>query len=131
VACSGEAESSSGSVGIDFSDQDDEDLSGTYRLSAQLCLAIRRVVPEGDGELLLREVEQERDVRVGGRPRAAEEPTRRFKNAGGDWTGWSPYEQRKAWRLSVGEGNKRVYVQYKDLMGNVSDPVSDAIAYRP
>ena len=55
----------------------------------------------------------------------------RIKNAGGDWTKWLPYEQRKTWRLSVGEGNKRVYVQYRDLMGNVSDPASDAIAYRP
>jgi hypothetical protein len=38
VTCSGEAESLSGSVGIEFGDQDDEEeeLSGTYRLSAEI-----------------------------------------------------------------------------------------------
>ena len=37
VTCSGEAESLSGSVGIEFGDQDDEEeLSGTYRLDAEI-----------------------------------------------------------------------------------------------
>ena len=34
--CSGEAQSLSGSVGIEFGDQDDEELSGTYRLDAEI-----------------------------------------------------------------------------------------------
>jgi hypothetical protein len=38
VACSGEAQSLSGSVGIEFGEADDEEdeLSGTYRLTAQI-----------------------------------------------------------------------------------------------
>jgi CRP-like cAMP-binding protein len=38
VTCSGEAETLSGSVGIEFGDQDDEEeeLSGTYRLDAEI-----------------------------------------------------------------------------------------------
>jgi hypothetical protein len=36
VTCSGEAQSLSGSVGIEFGDQDDEELSGTYRLDAEI-----------------------------------------------------------------------------------------------
>jgi len=55
----------------------------------------------------------------------------RLKNAGGDWTQWSSYERSKAWKLSVGGGSKTVYVQYKDLMGNVSSTASDSIRYRP
>ena len=55
----------------------------------------------------------------------------RVKNAGGDWTKWSPYETTKTWRLSGGAGKKRVYAQYKDLAGNVSDTVADSITYRP
>jgi hypothetical protein len=35
------------------------------------------------------------------------------------------------WKLSVGGGSKTVYVQYKDLMGNVSSTASDSIRYRP
>ena len=55
----------------------------------------------------------------------------RVKNAGGDWTKWTPYETTKTWRLSGSAGNKRVYAQYRDMVGNVSATVSDSIRYRP
>jgi uncharacterized delta-60 repeat protein len=55
----------------------------------------------------------------------------RIKNAGSDWTKWSLYEPTKTWKLSRGAGSKTVFVQYKDLVGNVSDTVADSINYRP
>jgi len=55
----------------------------------------------------------------------------RIKNAGDDWNKWTAYERSKTWRLSVGGGSKRVHVQYKDLMGNVSATASDTIRYKP
>jgi uncharacterized delta-60 repeat protein len=55
----------------------------------------------------------------------------RLKNGGGDWTKWLSYERRKTWRLTPGAGTKTVYVQYEDLMGNVSAAASDSIRYRP
>jgi hypothetical protein len=36
VRCSGQAQSLSGSVSIEFGDQDDEELSGAYRLNAEV-----------------------------------------------------------------------------------------------
>jgi hypothetical protein len=45
VTCSGEAQSLSGSVGIEFGDQDDEELSGTYRLDAEIS------VPSGEARV--------------------------------------------------------------------------------
>jgi hypothetical protein len=35
----------------------------------------------------------------------------RIKNAGGSWTAWQSYAQRKGWRLTRQEGKKTVYVQ--------------------
>jgi uncharacterized delta-60 repeat protein len=55
----------------------------------------------------------------------------RLRNAGGEWTRWSSYEPTKTWKLSRGVGKKGVYVQYKDLAGNVSSTESDTIIYRP
>jgi hypothetical protein len=55
----------------------------------------------------------------------------RLKNSGGEWTRWSSYEPTKTWRLSRGAGTKKVYARCKDVVGNVSDPASDAIAYSP
>ncbi len=57
VTCSGEAESLSGSVGIEFGDQDDEEeeLSGTYRLSAEISVQsgeARVYSYDADGERL-------------------------------------------------------------------------------
>src|SRR5215207_10635122 len=57
VMCSGEAESLSGSVGIEFGDQDDEEeeLSGTYRLSAEISVQsgeARVYSYDADGEWL-------------------------------------------------------------------------------
>jgi hypothetical protein len=55
----------------------------------------------------------------------------RIKNAGGHWSAWKPYAKRKGWRLTRGEGKKRVYVQCKDGAGNTSARVMDSITYRP
>lgn len=55
----------------------------------------------------------------------------RIRNGGGNWTRWSPYERSRTWRLSAGAGNKTLYVQYKDLVGNASSEASDGIGYRP
>ena len=55
VTCSGEAESSSGSAGIEFGDQDDEELFGTYRLSAEISVQsgeARVYSYDADGERL-------------------------------------------------------------------------------
>ena len=65
------------------------------------------------------------------RPNSSGVSRMRIKNAGRTWTKWSPYQPTKTWRLSRGAGNKTVYVQYKDLVGNVSDTASDSIRYRP
>lgn len=54
----------------------------------------------------------------------------RLKNAGASWSKWLPYERTKTWRLSRAEGKKAVYVEYEDLMGNVSAPARDTIVYR-
>ena len=54
----------------------------------------------------------------------------RIKNARHAWSAWMPHETTKSWLLSVGQGTKRVYVQYKDAAGNVSARASDSITYR-
>jgi hypothetical protein len=55
----------------------------------------------------------------------------RIKNAGGAWTSWKPYSQKKDWKLARGEGKKTIYVQYKDAAGNLSSKASDSITYKP
>ena len=55
----------------------------------------------------------------------------RIKNAGGNWSAWQPYATSKKWKLSRGAGKKTVYVQYRDIAGNVSATASDSITYRP
>jgi hypothetical protein len=56
VACSGEAQSLSGSVGIEFGDgEDEEELSGTYRLTAEISVQsgeARVYSYDADGERL-------------------------------------------------------------------------------
>ena len=70
VTCSGEAESSSGSAGIEFGDQDDEELSGTYRLSAEISVQsgeARVYSYDADGErLTLGTVSNDSPLRVEG-----------------------------------------------------------------
>ena len=53
----------------------------------------------------------------------------RFRNAGDPApTEWESYTTRKAWILSSGDGEKTVYVRFKDAAGNISGAVSDQIA---
>jgi hypothetical protein len=40
---------------------------------------------------------------------------------------WIPYEEVKKWGLSGEDGEKTVYVKYKDFIGNESESVSDGI----
>ena len=44
----------------------------------------------------------------------------RFSNDGNTWSPWEPFATNKAWALTGGNGDKRVYIQYKDTAGNVS-----------
>ncbi len=40
---------------------------------------------------------------------------------------WVPYATQKAWWLAAGDGNKTVYVKFKDTSGNISGVYSDGI----
>ncbi len=51
----------------------------------------------------------------------------RFKNAGGRWSSWYSYASRKTWYLTSPEGTKRVYAQFRDSQGLISDAVQDSI----
>ncbi len=51
----------------------------------------------------------------------------RFHDDSTDWTDWEPLATDKTWTLSNGDGTKIVYAQFKDALGNTSDPVSDTI----
>ena len=51
-----------------------------------------------------------------------------FSNENGAWSGWETYGTSKSWPLSEGDGAKTVYVQLKDVAGNVStEPISAGI----
>jgi hypothetical protein len=43
----------------------------------------------------------------------------RFRNSGGSWGAWEPYNATKAWTLSAGDGAKTVAAQYRDADANV------------
>ena len=51
----------------------------------------------------------------------------RFSNSGSNWGSWEPVATTKLWSLEPGEGEKTVYVQFKDKVGNVSGTIHDAI----
>jgi hypothetical protein len=51
----------------------------------------------------------------------------RFSNDGTDWASWETYATSKNWTLSSGDGEKTVYVQFKDTAGWVSESHSDTI----
>lgn len=52
----------------------------------------------------------------------------RFKNeSGGAWTSYESLTPTKNWVVNDGEGLKTVFVQYKDLAGNESNPNTDKI----
>jgi len=51
----------------------------------------------------------------------------RFCNEGEDWEPWIFYTTTAYWTLKSGDGNKRVYAQFKDFAGNISPMVYDDI----
>jgi hypothetical protein len=46
---------------------------------------------------------------------------------GGTWEAWQPYVSPFLYTLPAGDGDKTVYVQYRDQHGNVSAQISDTI----
>jgi hypothetical protein len=52
----------------------------------------------------------------------------RFSNDDTTWSGWKDYATSKSsWPLSPGSGTKTVYVEFRDVAGNVSAKASDTI----
>ncbi|OME77628.1 hypothetical protein BK120_25470, partial [Paenibacillus sp. FSL A5-0031] len=47
----------------------------------------------------------------------------RFSGNGTDWSSWEPSAATKAWSFGAGDGEKSVFVQFKDKAGNVSHSV--------
>jgi|GEM_PF-3791189 len=43
----------------------------------------------------------------------------RFSNDGTSWSGWEPAASRANWALLAGDGDKTVFVQFKDAAGNI------------
>jgi hypothetical protein len=50
-----------------------------------------------------------------------------FSNDGSSWSGWEGYNTSKNWNLTGADGNKVVFVQYRDGAGFVSSNYSDGI----
>lgn len=50
-----------------------------------------------------------------------------FSNDGNTWSALEVYTTSKVWLLSDGEGNKTVYVQYRDNAGNTSSSYADTV----
>jgi hypothetical protein len=53
----------------------------------------------------------------------------RFSNDNITWSNWEPFNTTKAWTLSGGDGNKTVYVQYKDNVSYTSAIIPDTIMF--
>ena len=51
----------------------------------------------------------------------------RGSNDGNIWYPWDPFVTNYSWNLKTGDGNKVVYVQFKDYAGNISITYTDAI----
>ncbi|MFH1221476.1 MAG: fibronectin type III domain-containing protein [Candidatus Micrarchaeota archaeon] len=51
-----------------------------------------------------------------------------FSNDANVWSNWEPYATSKQWQLTDGDGEKEVYYQCKDEIGNVAQPTSASIA---
>ena len=51
----------------------------------------------------------------------------RLSNDNLSWTDWEAYAASKAWNLPAGEAQKWVYVQFRDVAGNVSATASASI----
>jgi CSLREA domain-containing protein len=53
-----------------------------------------------------------------------------FSNDGTSWSAWQPFTATGAWTLAAGgDGDRTAFARVKDDVGNVSQPVSDAIRY--
>ncbi|HEX77410.1 MAG TPA: PQQ-binding-like beta-propeller repeat protein [Dehalococcoidia bacterium] len=50
-----------------------------------------------------------------------------FSNDNASWSPWESYARYKTWELAYGDGEKHVYVKYRDWFDNVSDTYSDSI----
>lgn len=54
----------------------------------------------------------------------------RFSNDGLLWSAWEAVTGQKAWTLAPGEdGTRTVYVQFKDVVGRISQPFSGTVMY--
>lgn len=51
----------------------------------------------------------------------------RFSNDNVNWSAWFAYGTTSPWALTAGDGNKTVYVQYRDIATNVGGPFTDNI----
>ena len=51
----------------------------------------------------------------------------RLANKDEDWSGWETFSSTKSWNLSSGDGEKKVYVEFKDANGNISFTSEDTI----
>lgn len=52
---------------------------------------------------------------------------KRFSNDGSSWSSWESFSNSKSWTVPGGSGTKTVYVQVKDLAGNISSTKTDTI----
>jgi hypothetical protein len=50
-----------------------------------------------------------------------------FSDDGSTWSTWEPYATSKPWTLPAGDGEKAVYVAYRDQAGRISTTYSDTI----
>jgi len=51
-----------------------------------------------------------------------------FKNESESWSPWKPYNTNKVWELSAGEGNKTVWVMFRDAIClSETNPINDTI----
>ena len=51
----------------------------------------------------------------------------RFSSDGTTWDEWEDFSASKPWTLAAGDGEKTVYVQFRDALGNTSISFSDTI----
>jgi V8-like Glu-specific endopeptidase len=51
----------------------------------------------------------------------------RYGNLGGSWTPWEPCTPTKAWELEPGDGEKTVFYQVKDNVGNIKEATDTII----
>jgi len=50
-----------------------------------------------------------------------------MSNDGVTWSRWTMYQFTKDWEIPPGDGQKKVYVRFRDRAGNISTPVSARI----